>query len=101
MYTLTGYAGVQYSYNYDNNPHNQWTFVGGQQNDVAEAIDNNREWITSVAKNSPVDAQWACDEGAVSDLFNRSWPNGTGAANSISAFLMTTSANQICGETWP
>src|SRR6266566_2854363 len=82
MYTLTSYQGIQYSWNYDNNPHNTWLYVGNNQNDVAQSIDNNRAWITGVGKNYPSNAQWACDQGAVSNLFNRHWPNGTSAAQS-------------------
>jgi len=101
MYTLPGYMGVQYSYNYNDNPHNTWLYVGNAANDAAVAIDNNRAWITSVAKNSPANAQWACDEGAVSDLSGYSWPNGTTADHSISAIFFTTGGSQLCGETWP
>jgi len=101
MYTLSNYMGVQYSYDYNSNAHDTWLFVGRNQNDVAQSIDNNRAFITAVAKNSPVNAQWACSTGAVSDLSNFSWPNGTSADQSISAFLMRSSATGVCGEDWP
>jgi hypothetical protein len=101
MYTLPGYAGTQYSFDYNNNAHDTWIYVGNNQNDVAQAMDNNREFITAVSKNSPVNAQWACSTGAASDLANYSWPNGTTANQSISAFLMRSSATGVCGEDIP
>jgi hypothetical protein len=100
MYTLPGYMGVQYSYSYNNNPHNTWLYVGNAQNDVAEAIDNNREFETGVAKNFPTNGQWACDQGAVSNLNSKSWPDGAPADTSISAIFFSTSGMQICPETW-
>jgi hypothetical protein len=102
MFTGTNYSGTQYSYDYNNNPHGRWLFVGGQQNDVAEAIDSNRQWPTGVGKDSPPNnGQAACDEGAVPNLFNKSWPNGSSAAASISSFYLASSSNVECAEIWP
>jgi hypothetical protein len=99
MWTLFSFTGTRYTFNYNSYPHNEWLFIGNNQNDEARSIDNNRAFITFVGKSYPVTAsvQTACSEGAVGNLENHSWPNGTSASASISAILFATSADQVCG----
>lgn len=84
-------------YTYGNFQNYAWNYVGGNANDQASSLWNNREFDLGVNKdfNPPSGTDRYCYGGgtAISNLATRNWPDSTSENDSISAFWFSATAS--------
>lgn len=98
------YGGSQWTFSINSWPQDQWDYVGGEANDRASSVYNNRVHAALIAQN----ANPATEGGGIAclnpgqsyeDLAEWHWPQNFNSANdSVSGFVLYSSVSSCSGD---
>jgi Peptidase inhibitor family I36 len=94
LWQNSGYTGNMWFWSWSMTPHETGIWVGGSANDQASSLYNDRDDVSEVGKNYPMD-----DDSVIiymgssnSNLANSKWPDGTSMNDSISSIALLTAS---------
>jgi hypothetical protein len=98
------YSGTQWTFSISSWPQDQWDYVGGEANDRASALFNNRVHAALIGQN----ANPATEGGGIAcinpgqsyeDLAEWHWPQNFASANdSVSGFVLYSEVSSCSGD---